>query len=75
MESLERIKHATAGQFLYTYHDTGAMGVSPMIFQVIRVNRVTITIRTEQDTIIRRPFNFFVGFWTEPGKYGCLKVT
>jgi hypothetical protein len=35
------------GQVVYRYHDTGAMGVTPVFGEVVRVNRMTITVRWE----------------------------
>lgn len=46
------------GMLVYKWHDTGAMGMSPMYADVVRVNRVTVTVRwLKSGLVIRLPFH------------------
>lgn len=62
------------GRFYYTWHDTGAFGVNPTIFQVLSVNDKTLRVRNEDGNVVRIPHRGNYSEWTEPGQYGALTV-
>lgn len=43
-----RLEDMTPGDRVYRYWDTGAFGVDLQPLTVVRVNRVTVTVRTDQ---------------------------
>jgi hypothetical protein len=41
------------GSYIKTYHDTGACGVELFYFRILKINRVTVTVKTENGDIMR----------------------
>lgn len=53
------------GDRVYRYWDSGALGVECQPLTVVRVNRLTVTVRTDQGGQFRLPHGDVVGRWTE----------
>lgn len=54
-----------AGDRVYRYWDSGAMGAEMQPLTVVRVNRVTVTVRTDQDSTFRINPGDIVGFYSD----------
>ena len=52
------------GDIVWRWWDSGAFGSEPQILTVVRVNAVTVTVRTEQGTVGRVKPSEIEGRWS-----------
>jgi hypothetical protein len=45
------------GDIVKDWHDAGCVGMVPVLFRVIRVNRKTLTVMSERGEVGRRPYH------------------
>jgi hypothetical protein len=65
--SPKTVEALTAGDRVYRWWDTGAFGPSPQPLTVVRVNRLTVTVRTDEGGTFRLPYKDIAGLvdWEE----------